>query len=511
MQAVLNTAGKNGLLENLPDVRIVKMKSCSFLVACSMVIVLALLAPPVVGAMGPAMGGVDIPGNNIRSVVLATREECSAACDAEAACVAATFVLPGTIQGPDGHCYLKSASTPQVDNFNCYSFVKLTALPVILGCVMSNPSAEFDMLAAGNKPPRGFAPLVVQFTDASTGAAGWSWDFGDGSALSHDKNPVHTYTAGGPDGIFYDVTLTVTGSCPGETSVKKKSQIIRVFDNLGFLGLASTPGGASAYVDGVLMGKTVTGTTDEPLHIAPGSHTVRLTLDGYKDYTGTVTVVNGQVTALSPVLEKITGSLATSSPATGSLQITTAPDGAVVTVDGAAKGTTPLTVPGLATGSHAVRLTKAGYTDYAGTLTLAGGKTTLLNITLVPAQETPASTAPPGLVATGTASPPVTAAPAGTGSLSVQSTPPGANVYLDGENVGTTPVLVPGVAPGTHRLVLTLQGYNDMTRPVEITGGAEKEVHVSFPAKKVPGFAAPLSLAALVLVLLGLPGRRKGW
>jgi hypothetical protein len=481
-----------------------------------MILVLALLAGPVAAAMGPALGGVDITGSNIRMIVAGTKEECSAACDAEPACQAATFVLPGTIQGPDGHCYLKSASTPRTDNFNCYSFVKLTALPIAIGCLLSIPSADFGGLAAGNKPPRGFAPLVVQFTDMSTGAAGWSWDFGDGSAVSHEQNPVHTYTAGSPDGSFYDVTLTVTGSCAGETSTKKKSQIIRVFDNIGFLGLTSNPGGASVYIDGVLLGKTVTGTTDEPLHIAPGSHTVRLTLDGYKEFTDTVTVSTGQVTLLSPVLEKTASTTPSSPPSspstTGSLQITTNPDGASVSIDGGSQGITPLTVSGLAAGSHTVRLAKAGYTDYTGTLTIAGGKTTMLNIALVMAQGTAAQTTlppatPASQVPAGTTSP-VTAAPSGTGSLSVLSTPPGANVYLDGEKVGTTPVTVPGVAPGTHRLLLTLTGYNDISQPVEITAGSDKEVSIVFP-KKTPGFALPVSLAALAFGVLVLAGRTK--
>jgi hypothetical protein len=65
------------------------------------------------------------------------------------------------------------------------------------------------------------------------------------------------------------------------------------------------------------------------------------------------------------------------------------------------------------------------------------------------------------------------------------------------------------VAPGTHRLLLTLTGYNDISQPVEITGGTENEVNITFPAKKTPGFAGPVVLAALALLLLVLSGRRK--
>ncbi len=46
------------------------------------------------------------------------------------------------------------------------------------------------------------------FTDLTTGVPiGWEWDFGDGSALNNNQNPIHTYGATGN----YDVTLIVSG------------------------------------------------------------------------------------------------------------------------------------------------------------------------------------------------------------------------------------------------------------------------------------------------------------
>jgi hypothetical protein len=259
-------------------------------------------------------------------------------------------------------------------------------------------------------------------------------------------------------------------------------------------------------------------TPGEPLRLAPGTHTVRLSLSGYTDGTADLVVQNGKTVQYSAVLEPAGAAPAAPqlpSPftGTGSLQVTTMPDGAAVTVDGTSRGSTPLTVPGLAAGSHTVRLAKAGFTDYTGTLTLSGGKTTLLNITLVAVQGAPAMTTLP-LTSTPSQAPAgaqsaVTAAPAGSGSLSVKSTPPGANVYLDGEKVGTTPVTVQDVAPGAHRLVLTLQGYSDIMQPVEIAGGTENEVNASFLSKKTPGFAVPVSLAGLALALLALHGRRR--
>ncbi len=45
-------------------------------------------------------------------------------------------------------------------------------------------------------PTSGPAPLTVQFTDASAGATGWFWSFGDG-ATSTEQNPSHEYAYAG--------------------------------------------------------------------------------------------------------------------------------------------------------------------------------------------------------------------------------------------------------------------------------------------------------------------------
>jgi outer membrane protein assembly factor BamB len=61
----------------------------------------------------------------------------------------------------------------------------------------------------------GEAPLKVYFTDLSTDAESWSWDFdGDGSVDSTEQNPWHVYDTAGS----YTVTLTV-GNSEGTDSV----------------------------------------------------------------------------------------------------------------------------------------------------------------------------------------------------------------------------------------------------------------------------------------------------
>lgn len=65
------------------------------------------------------------------------------------------------------------------------------------------PVASFKRL-----PASGSAPLLVAFTDCSTGKpASWLWDFGDGET-STLQNPEHTYRAAGT----YNVTLIATNA-----------------------------------------------------------------------------------------------------------------------------------------------------------------------------------------------------------------------------------------------------------------------------------------------------------
>jgi uncharacterized delta-60 repeat protein len=96
-----------------------------------------------------------------------------------------------------------------------------------------DPLTKVNYICASEAPPvAGFSanitlgnrPLLVLFSDHSTGnITTWLWDFGDGST-STDQNPSHTYTATGD----FTVTLTVTG--PGGTDPEVKTGYISVHE-----------------------------------------------------------------------------------------------------------------------------------------------------------------------------------------------------------------------------------------------------------------------------------------
>ena len=77
------------------------------------------------------------------------------------------------------------------------------------------PVAGFTFTGAG-----GNAPCEVAFTNASTNATSYVWDFGDGTETSTEKSPQHTYTSGGT----FTVQLTATGD-GGANSITKTINI----------------------------------------------------------------------------------------------------------------------------------------------------------------------------------------------------------------------------------------------------------------------------------------------
>ncbi len=67
----------------------------------------------------------------------------------------------------------------------------------------------------------------------------------------------------------------------------------------------------------------------------------------------------------------------------------------------------------------------------------------------------------------------------GPGSLQVLSRPAGAQVFLDGRVVGTTPLTIPDVSAGRHDIRLELPGFNRWATTVEVSAGTPARVAAS--------------------------------
>jgi len=138
-----------------------------------------------------------------------------------------------------------------------------------------------------------------------------------------------------------------------------------------------------------------------------------------------------------------------------------------------------------------------------GDIVIGGSGPYSLGVTEIPTTVTQATVAtmPPTILPT-------------TGSLSVTTTPAGAMIYIDGVQRGVSPATVPGLAPGSHTLLLKMNGYNDLPATVTITAGqtAEYTTDLSLSAstplpalkatKKALGFEMITGLAAVGAIFL---------
>ncbi|MGD0001530.1 MAG: PEGA domain-containing protein, partial [Bryobacteraceae bacterium] len=61
-------------------------------------------------------------------------------------------------------------------------------------------------------------------------------------------------------------------------------------------------------------------------------------------------------------------------------------------------------------------------------------------------------------------------APAAQATLAIDSTPPGADIEIDGKFVGNTPSTV-SVAPGSHHIAVKKKGFTGWSKTLNVTGG----------------------------------------
>ncbi|RLF80737.1 hypothetical protein DRN44_06785 [Thermococci archaeon] len=145
----------------------------------------------------------------------------------------------------------------------------------------------------------------------------------------------------------------------------------------GTLEISSSPSGAKIYVNGEY--KRVTPLT---LSLMPGTYEVRITKDGYEDYTGMVGVKTGETRSISVTLK----------PVYGFLSVNSNPPGAEVYINGNYAGTTPLEDYKLSPGEYEVKIKKDGYEEYSKIVTITAGKTTTFSALLTPIPQSSSTT-----------------------------------------------------------------------------------------------------------------------
>jgi hypothetical protein len=159
-----------------------------------------------------------------------------------------------------------------------------------------------------------------------------------------------------------------TAAAPAVTAAAPKAKAAA-----GRLLVRSTPGGAEVFVDGTRRGVTPLAVRDLPF----GAHAVRVTRAGFTTAEQRVTVDAGRpsrtvdIALARSATAPAAAPIAASTP--GSLTVESRPAGARVIIDGREAGRTPLTVPSLTPGDHAVRIDLDGYQPITTTTRVAPG------------------------------------------------------------------------------------------------------------------------------------------
>ena len=147
-------------------------------------------------------------------------------------------------------------------------------------------------------------------------------------------------------------------------------------------------------------------------------------------------------------------------PSPGRLLVRSSPPGALVDVNGAPRGTTPLALSEIPYGSYTLRVSRPGYVSQVHELSISAGQ-------------------PVGAVSVGLMPAAAGAAARAAGSVFVESRPPAAQVFLDDERVGRTPVLLSDVAAGLHEIRIQRDGYRVWSTTTRVVASERTRVGAS--------------------------------
>ena len=219
--------------------------------------------------------------------------------------------------------------------------------------------------------------------------------------------------------------------------------------------------GATVSFDDLSSGCTITGGSCDTEVVTTGTpfRTFTVQKPGFQIFTGTITAwpAKGETVNLYATLNPIPPT-----PSYGSIQVTSHPSGAVVTLDGSSWQYTPATFTSVSAGTaHYLQITLSGYQPYGTSAYVTAGQTATVEAYLIPNTPYPR-----------------------TGSLNIVTSPRGADIYVDGNYLAESPYVVTNLAPGSHLLRLHKAGYDEYLAPVTIYAGQQTPVSFAFSSQR---------------------------
>ena len=185
--------------------------------------------------------------------------------------------------------------------------------------------------------------------------------------------------------------------------------------------------------------------------------------------TSSLSPVTSSRSPLVPPQSPTTAPALASPQPVGRLLVRSSPPGAQVAVNGEPRGATPLALSEVAYGPYTLRVRRSGYEPQVHELSISAEQPVgALAVELIP--EGASSTSPTQAA----------------GSVFVESRPPGARVFLDGNPIGRTPILWPDEAMGSHQIRIELDGYQMWSTLIRVRASERTRVGASLDRVRRP-------------------------
>ncbi|MEQ8190496.1 MAG: PEGA domain-containing protein [Candidatus Eremiobacterota bacterium] len=239
----------------------------------------------------------------------------------------------------------------------------------------------------------------------------------------------------------------------------------------GDIFVNSQPVGATVFLDGKKLG-----TTPLPVNKIPkGKHTLKIILKDQQEVIKEIDIVPGPTKPIHIVFQEREGGLV----------ITSSPAGAKVFLDEVYVGKSPVNLKLVLSGKHTLNVTMEGYDTYSEKINIKSGEIENIKVTLKPEADENN--------------------PAENGKLTIRTLPPDADIYIDGNVTGRSPLIALSVTEGNHIIKAIKSGYESKTREIGIKKGEEKEVKITLnKAKKSFPFLYIITGIITILCILWL-------
>ncbi len=199
-----------------------------------------------------------------------------------------------------------------------------------------------------------------------------------------------------------------------------------------FLSVSGTPEKAEVFLNNEKIGVTPI----DYRKVNPGKYYVKIVHKGYVDFEDEIVVKPGGDESVSYRLLSY-----------ATLSFTGSPDGASVVVNDKEIGKTPIENYEIPQGTYTIKISHDGYVDFEQSVAVSYGQNKYIDFFLT-ALET----------------------------ISVGGFPAGASVFINGENVGVTPLDNHVVPEGNYKVKISSAGYETYKETVKVENGSPVEI-----------------------------------